>query len=396
METTNKSLRPQFFLFLAAVACMAAASNINDSIFNNFLSDTFKLTAGGRGWLELPRELPGFLVVAMTGLLAALPVTRLGAVGAFGYVCGAIGLALFGSSYWPMVGMMMISSCGAHLTMPVTSSIALALGNENNRGRRMGQTGVMETLGVILGTGFVWIFFDKHHPQYQLGFFCAAAVAAGAGIIYTMMHIPHLHQPRAKIVFKKKYWLYYSLELLFGARKQIFITFGPWVLITVYHRPANSIANLLMIAAIIGIAFKPLVGMAIDRFGERKLMIIDGLALIFVCLGYGYAGRVAHTPVTALLIASGCYIADNLLFALGSARAIYLSRMTTDHQEITSTLAMGVTINHMVSMTIPALAGIIWIKFGYERVFLAASVLAILVSLLALWVPGKKTMASKA
>ncbi len=392
MVEESKSLRPQFFLFLGAVACMAAASIINDSIFNNFLNDTFKLSAGSRGWLELPRELPGFMVVAMTGILAALPVTRLGVVGAIGFVCGAIGLAFFGSSYWPMVLMMMVASCGAHLTMPVTSSIALALGNESNRGRRMGQMGVMETLGLIFGTGFVWLFFDKAHPQYRMGFFCAAIAAGAAGIIYACMHIPHLHQPRSKMVFRKKYWLYYLLELLFGARKQIFLTFGPWVLITVYHRPANSIAKLLLIAAIIGIVFKPLVGMAIDRFGERRVLIADGLILIFVCLGYGYAGRFTNNPDTALLIASGCYIADNMLFALGSGRAIYLSRITDNPQEITSTLAMGVTINHFISMTIPILAGTIWTLFGYERVFLSAAVLAVIVSLLSLLVPKKKVV----
>ncbi|MFA5863711.1 MAG: MFS transporter [Phycisphaerae bacterium] len=383
-------LKFQLFLFLCAVGCMAAAGSINDSIFNNFLNDTFKLSAKTRGWLELPREMPGFMVVAMTGILAALPVTGLGRVGVLGFVGGMIGLGLFGFHYWPMVLMMMLASSGMHLLMPVTASIALALGNEKNRGKRMGQTGAVETMGIILGTGFVWLLFSKTSPQYRMGFICAAVVASVAILIYSLMHIPHLHQPRSKLVFRKKYALYYLLELMFGARKQIFLTFGPWVLITVYHRPANTIANLLMIAAVIGIVFKPAIGFTIDRFGERGVMIADGLALIFVCLGYGYAHRLTANPNHALLIASGCYIADNLLFAMSSARAIYLSRLTDNPQELTSTLAMGVSINHVVSMTIPILAGTIWTVFGYENVFLAAAVLAVLISGLAMFVPRRK------
>ncbi|NCB40050.1 MAG: hypothetical protein EOM80_14895, partial [Erysipelotrichia bacterium] len=92
---------------------------------------------------------------------------------------------------------------------------------------------------------------------------------AGVGsLIYASMHIPHLHQRRAGMVLRKRFSLYYLLEFLFGARKQIFLTFGPWVLIKVYDLPATSIAGLLMIASVIGIVFKPLAGMAIDYFGE--------------------------------------------------------------------------------------------------------------------------------
>jgi len=392
MDTKPTSLRLQFFLFLGAVACTACAGSINDSTFNNFLADTFKLSADQRGWLELPRELPGFLVVAMTGVLAALPVTRVGTVGALGFIIGMIGLIFLGASYWPMVLMMMIASSGQHLVMPVSASIALALGNPGNRGKRMGQMGAFETVGIILGTGFVWLFFDKVHPQYRMGFLAAAIMASFSFILYSFMYIPHLHQPRSKFVFRKKFTLYYLLELLFGARKQVFLTFGPWVLINVYNEPASAIASLFMIAAIIGIVFKPLVGMAIDKLGERCILIIDGLALIFVCIGYGYALRLTDNADHARILASACFIADNLLFALGSARAIYLSRLTDSPQEITSTLAMGISINHIVSMSIPVLAGTIWKLFGYEKVFLSAAVLALIVSGLATFVPGKKKL----
>lgn len=390
MTDKPASLRPQFILFLCAVGCMAAAGGVNDSIFNNFLKDTFALSPKARGLLELPRELPGFLVVAMAGVLAALPVTRLGGVGALGIIVGMVGLAFLGTTYHIMVLMMMLASAGQHLIMPVSDSIALAMGNETNRGKRMGQMGAVSTLGTILGTGFVWLFFSRATPQYHTGFLIAAGIAAVAGLLFMRMHIPHLHQPRSKLVFRRKYLLYYVLELLYGARKQIFLTFGPWVLITVYHRPASSIASLLMIAAFIGIVFKPFVGWAIDRFGERKIMITDGVLLIFVCLGYGYAKAITGNEKTALLIASVCYIADNLLFTLSAARAIYLSRLTDSPQEITSTLAMGVSVNHAASMIIPLVIGMIWMHFSYRTVFAAAAVLALIVAVCSYLVPARR------
>lgn len=385
----NLSTRKQLTFFFASVLLMACAVGFHDSIFNNYLSDTFKLDAGARGWLELPRETPGFLVFLTAGLLAALPVTGMGTVATLVFALGMAGLALSGSAYFMMICAMITGSVGLHLLQPVTSSVALALSGDTNRGRRMGQMGAIETIGVVIGTGLVWLFFDKAHPQYRTGFLLAAALGALAAIGYWRLHVPNLHKPRARMVLDKKFRLYYLLELFFGARKQIFITFGPWVLIKVYGEPATSIAGLLMIAALIGIVFKPTVGWLIDRVGERSLMIADGLLLIFVCLGYGYALPLTGDMETARVLACGCFIADNLLFALGSCRAIYISRIAESPQEITSTLAMGVSINHIISMTIPAVAGALWIGFGYERVFLGAAVLALVQGLLATRVPRK-------
>ncbi|NIA14031.1 MAG: MFS transporter [Nitrospiraceae bacterium] len=386
--------KAQLLMFFGAVACMAASLSIYDSIFNNFLSDTFSMSAAARGWLELPRETPGFLVFLTAGVFAAVPLARVGLLAALVYAGGIAGLALTGTSYALMMTMLLISSAGMHLLQPVQASVALALSDDNNRGKRLGQVGAIGTIGAMLGAGFVWLVFDKSAPQYRMGFLCTAGLATVAAVIYGLMHAPHAHKTRSRVVLRKKYWLYYVLELFFGARKQVFITFGPWVLVRVYGQPAEAIAGLFFIAAAIGILFKPLAGHAIDLFGERAVLVADGLILAFVCLGYGYAlplmgGEMEH----ARLLACACFVADNLLFSLGAGRTVFVSRQTNSPEELTSTLAMGVSINHIISMTIPIAAGAIWAGFGYERVFLAAAVLAIVIAGFASLVPGKRARA---
>ena len=163
------------------------------------------------------------------------------------------------------------------------------------------------------------------------------------------------------------------------------------MLIRVYQQPASGIAGLLMTAAVIGIVFKPLAGLLIDRLGERFTMVTDGLALVLVCLGYGYAMRIASAE-TARVIACSCFVADNLLFALGAARATYISRLTDSAQELTATLCAGVSINHIASMIIPALAGILWVTLGYESVFLAGAALAMVISIVSCLVPAKRVL----
>ncbi len=388
-----KTAKRQLFLFYAALACTAAATGVHDSTFNNFLKDTFHLSADARGMLEFPREMPGFLVVMTTGLLCMLPLTRVGLVGTTLTAFGLAGMALLGGTFAPMVVMMFTISAGQHLLQPIGQSIVLGLSDEHNRGARLGQAAGVATMFTALGTGMVWWLMDKSAPQYRAAFTCAAVVFGAGGLFYFLMHIPHLHAPRQRMVIKRKFSLYYLLESLAGARKQIFLTFGPWVLIQVYGLPAPSIAGLLMISSLIGIVFKPMAGMVMDRIGERTVMILDGLVLAFVCLGYGYAQKVIPDPDWARRAACCCYIADEMLFALGNARAVYLSRLVDSPQELNSSLAMGVSINHIASMTIPIVAGTVWVVWGYERLFFAAALFAVVLAMVATRVPGRGRVA---
>ena len=390
----NTAIKRQLWLYYGALACVAAATGVHDSTFNNFLSDTFHLSADARGLLEFPRELPGFLVVMFTGLLCMLPVTRVGAVGTTLAALGLAGMAIFGGAFGLMVVMMFVISTGQHLLHPIGASVVLGLSDTHNRGARLGQAAGVATLFTALGTGAVWLLMDRAAPQYRTAFSCAALVFGAGGLFFLLMHIPHLHAPRQRLVVKRRFSLYYLLEILAGARKQIFLTFGPWVLIRVYGLPAPSIAGLLMVSSLIGIVFKPLAGMVMDRVGERTVMILDGLILAVVCLGYGYAQKAVPDPDWARRVACGCYIADEMLFALGNARAVYLSRMTESPQELNSSLALGVSINHIASMTIPIIAGAVWVAFGYERLFLAAAAFAVILSLVATRVPRRGTRAA--
>lgn len=380
-------LKYQIGLYYGALACVAMAAGMHDSTFNNFLSDTFHLGADARGHLEFPREMPGFLVVMMTGVLCMLPLTRVGLVAVLVSTAGLVGLAFSGISYPFMMVNMVAISAGMHLLQPVGASIVIGLSDAHNRGTRLGQAAAVGTIFTALGTGLVWLLMDRVTPQYQTTFLCAAGVFLCGGVFYALMHIPHLHQPRQRIVLRREYRLYYLLEFLSGARKQIFLTFGPWVLIKVYGLPAPSIAGLLMISCLIGIVFKPLAGMAMDFFGERAIMIAEGLVLAFVCLGYGYAQWLIADPDWARRLAGCCFILDEMLFALGNARALYLSRLTPSPQELNSSLAMGVSINHVASMAIPTVAGAIWIGLGYERLFLGAAVFAVVLAGVASLVP---------
>jgi MFS family permease len=384
-------LRRQLVLFLCTALCLAMANGVYEPVFNNFLKDTFALDAQTRGQLEFPRELPGLMVVVMTGVLCMLTVTRVGMTGALVYAAGLAGLSLFGGVYGVMVLLMVLASTGQHLIMPVSGSIAVGLSTSGNRGKRLGQLEMVNTFGMILGSGSMWFLLAKTNPQYRMAFAGAAGLALMGALLYGRLHFPEMHQRRGRFVYRRKFSLYYMLEFLHGARKQIFLTFGPWVLIQVYGMEARDIAGLVMTASIIGLVFKPVAGHLIDRLGERLVLVADGLMLFVVCMGYGFAGYLMGSPEKALPLAAACYVGDHLLFALGMGRVVYMSRVADSPSEVTSTLAMGTSINHIASMLIPMAAGLIWVSMGYHQVFLGAAVLALMISVLSGAIPGRAT-----
>jgi hypothetical protein len=192
--------------------------------------------------------------------------------------------------------------------------------------------------------------------------------------------MPGAHLDRPRFIWNRQYGLYYVLQLLFGARKQIFITFGPWVLVRIFHQPVWIFAQLWIAASVIGLFFQPALGRAIDRLGERTVLMLDGFLTFSVCMGYAFAHKIP-VPGLALGLLYACLVGDQLLFGTGMARDTYLSKIAVKKEDITPTLSLGVSINHVVSMSIPSVGGLLWMKYGHPAVFYAASGIALLMIL---------------
>jgi len=160
----------------------------------------------------------------------------------------------------------------------------------------------------------------------------------------------------------------------------VFITFGPWVLVRIFHQPAWVFAQLWIAAAILGVFFQPLLGRAIDRLGERTVLMADSVLILLVCLGYGFAHAFGNHAV-ALGILYTCFVGDNLLFGVNMARDTYLSKIVVRPDHLAPTLSLGISVNHAVSMSIPSLGGLMWMKYGHSSVFLATAGVAVLMGI---------------
>jgi predicted MFS family arabinose efflux permease len=207
-------------------------------------------------------------------------------------------------------------------------------------------------------------------------FYAIAALAALiAGVFYFGLTLWRDGDRSRRIVFKRRYGLFYAISALFGIRKQIFLAFGAWVLIQLHGVDVSTIALLYFIASTLGVVMRPLLGDVIDWLGERVVLAADELLLLAICLVYAFAGDVLPAPADKYA-RFGAYMLDMVLFALRVARTTYLAKIAEDPSDITPTIATGITIDHVVAMSLPVLSGYIWEAFGFRWVFILAGAIA--------------------
>jgi predicted MFS family arabinose efflux permease len=362
-------------LFAVTSFVMGIAYSMFDSMFNNFLNERYSPSGFQRSFLEFPRELPGFSVVFVSAGLWFLCSRRLGGVAMLISAGGALLIGFLSPSYGVMVIWLFIYSLGQHLFMPLAASIGMDLAKEGKTGQRLGQLNAVRNMAAILGSFLVFLGFRFFGLTFQ-HYFVMAAVGFVISALLLFRMKPQQPQPANTFLkLHREYRLFYFLAVLYGSRKQLFITFAPWVLVTVFHQPTQLLATLFTIGGITGILFQPLLGWTIDRLGERFVLASEALLLIFVCIGYGFAGRV-FPEGTAFIIVCACFLLDNMLMSVGMARSTYIKKTALDPSHVQPALTASVTIDHIFSISVALLGGLVWNFFGYQYVFLGGAVIA--------------------
>jgi predicted MFS family arabinose efflux permease len=356
-------------LFAFASVFMGIAYSMYDSIFNNYINSKFDLSGFQRSFLELPRELPGFLVVFVSAGLWFLCSRRLGAFALGLGVIGAILVGFGSKNFWWMAVWLFVYSMGQHLFMPLSASIGMDLAHSGRTGKRLGQLNAIRNFAAILGSFTVLIGFRYLNFSFNIIFILSAlGLAIAAFLLFRMK--PDKAKPSALFLkLHRPYRLYYLLAILFGMRKQLFITFAPWVLVKVFNQPTQIMATLFMVGGIIGILFQPFLGWVIDRYGERLVLVCEAIILVFVCFGYGFS-QTFFTEEIAFAIVIACFLTDQMLMSVGMARSTYMKKIALDPDHVQPALTASITIDHIFSITGAIIGGIIWSRFGYQYVFL--------------------------
>ena len=369
----------KFKVFLLSVLITGLSYGLYKGMLDNFLAEVVGMGEMDRGVTEFFRELPGIMLVFILAAFYMLSAETLYKAGAIIMLVGMVMHAVLPPSKMMATMAICMYSLGEHIQLGMKNTISLKYAKEGSGGAALGVQSATSQIGTLIGYFVVVIafsFFAKSQP-YSI-FFIAAAILAGISAVCTMKikGKSETDANKRRFYFHKKYTKYYMLEMFYGARKQVFFTFGPYVLILFYGANAATISLLFAISAIVGFFASPIVGRIIDKIGYKVVMVTDTLVLVVVCFFYGFAHHLFPKDV-AFIVCCVNYVLDSMISLASMASNLYVQDLADNSDEVKATISTGVSINHVITIFIALFGGWIWHTLGIELLFILSAILGL-------------------
>ena len=360
------------FRFLA-VLTIASMSGLQTwrTLFNNFAVEVAYLEGNHIGMIQSVREIPGFLALLAIFIILIIREHRLSGLSIFTMGFG-VAITGFFPSYTGLIFTTLIMSFGFHYYETTNQSLTLQYFDQKISPWVFGKLRSYAA-ATNIGVGFV-IFAMTAVLSYLQIYLVLGLIIMAAGIwgLFQNPTRKDIVPQRKKMIMRKKYWLYYFLTFMAGARRQIFIAFAVFLLVKKFEYSVQEVTILFVVNNVINFFLAPQIGKAIIRYGERKVLTIEYGTLIAVFIAYAY--------VDSKWIITVLYIIDHIVFNFSIAIRTYFQKIG-DPRDIAPSMAVGFTINHIAAVVIPVVGGIVWMV-DYKIPFLAGAVMS-LISLLA-------------
>lgn len=346
-------------LLVILLFCAWFGFGIYNGVFQNYLRDGIGVNPNQVGVLESIREVPGLICALTVGALLAFAEAR---VAALGLAIMAIGIAATGmiDQYLPVLVMTVLWSIGFHVFAGVQPAIALTLAKGHESGRRLGELNAVGSVANLAALGLAallaWLFVKLDYDVY---FYLAGGFIFIASLICFRLSPAASARSGVKMVWRREYGMYYLLTFLEGCRRQIVSTFAAFVLILVYDVSLRDMILLHLIAGAVVAVTAPMIGRMIDVKSERGPLLVYSVATIVMFIGY------ATIPVLPVLMA--LFVIDKVMFSFSIGITTYMRRIVRK-EDMTPTVAMGVTMNHVAAVALPVLGGYLWYQSNDYRI----------------------------
>ncbi len=354
--TGSGKLWTQNLITLAiAVFLMSLGLGLQSGVQTNFiqeigLTDSQVLLQAGI------REIPGLFLMFIAALVMHLPLKWRSVASLL--VMG-IGFTLYATvhSWSALVVVALVGSLGFHLWMPLNNSLGLGLAQKENSGKVLGTLGAVGSLATMAGIGLIILVSNWLSLRLLIGLAGGLVVIAAIVLIKLPKDIGETKKAQPRLLFKKKYWIYYVLLLFEGSRTQVFFAFNTMVLVYNYGLNAMHLSILLLASGLVNFLLSQKLGQLLDVVGERKMLTIGYIALMFCFAGYALVNNVWFLGVMLVCI--------NFLGQFSIGLSTYVNRVAPP-EELTPTLSTGVSINHITSVGMSFLAGFLLPVLGYK------------------------------
>lgn len=384
----------KYRVFLISLLITGLSFGLYKGMLDNFLAEIVGMGELDRGITEFFRELPGILLVFVLAAFYMLSAESLYKAGA---VIMLIGMGMH-AALPPTKVLATLAICmysfGEHIQLGMKNTLSLKYAKPGRGGAALGAQSATSQIGTLAGYLVIVMAFSVFaQNQPYTFFFYLAAVLAAASFLFSMKITgkSDTDSSKRRFYFHKKYTKYYMLEMFYGARKQVFLTFGPYVLILFYGANAAAISLMFAVSAVACFFASPVVGRIIDRAGYKTVMVADTLILVIVCFFYGFAHHIFPRNV-AFIICCVNYVLDSVISLAAMASNVYVQDLSDDPDEVKATISTGVSINHLITIFIALFGGWIWQSMGIELLFIASAALGLVNSAYAATIKTKKQL----
>ena len=381
-ESLTQAFRPEsgFRYFLLCVVITGLSYGLYKGVIDNYVAEVVGMGEMDRGIMEFFRELPGIALVFILAAFYMLSAERLFQIGAVIMLVGMGLQAVLPPNKVLLIMAMCLYSVGDHMQLGMKSALSLQYAKPGQGGAAQGAQNSMYQIGSLAGYLVVigvLMALPAGEGTYRL-FFVLATALAGASMLSAMRLRGNSTTDRNahRFYFHRKYHKYYMLEMFYGARKQVFLTFGPYLLILFYGANAATISLLFAVSAVASFFAAPLVGRIVDRVGYKTVMVADTLILVVVCFFYGWAHHLFPRDI-AFLVCCANYVLDCVISLASMATNVYVQELSDNADEMKATISTGVSINHVITIFIALFGGWIWEALGIETLFAASAVLGL-------------------
>jgi hypothetical protein len=369
--------RPEFLLLLTAAAVPLSFATWQ-ALLNNFAIERAAFTGAEMGILQSLREVPGFLAFLVVFLLFLCREQTIAYVSLL-----LLGVGTLVTGWFPsVIGLYVttvVMSLGFHYFETVHSSLCLQWIDKDKAPELLGRVVAVGAFTSIVVYGFIWMTFEVLAIDFSLVYLLGGGATVVIGFICWLLfqQFPVKVRQNRQMVLRRRYWLYYALIFLSGARRQIFIVFAGFLMVEKFGFDVATISILFLVNAVLTMLFAARLGRLIGNIGERRILIFEYVGLTIVFTAYAFVNNAG--------IAAGLYIIDHFFFALAIAIRTYFQKIA-DPADIAATAGVGFTINHIAAVVLPAVLGFLWL-ISPSAVFLVGSALAVLSMLLSFNVP---------
>lgn len=334
-------------------------------LFNNFGVEKVGLTGQHVGTLQSIREIPGFLALLAVYVMLIIKEHKLSALSIIFLGLGTAAAGFY-PSYIGLICTTLIMSFGFHYFETTNQSLTLQYFDRDTSplviGKLRSYAAASSIFAGLLIFGLDFIL-DYKGLYLTLG---SIVLIAGLWAFFQDPTHKNLVPQHKKMIFRRRYSLYYFLTFMAGARRQIFIAFSIFLMVKIFNFTVKEVTVLFVVNNVVNYFLSPLIGKAIVRFGERKVLSVEYAGLILVFLTYAFT----QSKIVVILM----YILDHILFNFAIAIRTYFQKVA-DPKDIAPSMAAGFTINHIAAVVLPVLGGIVWMV-DYRIPFIAAAVMS--------------------